>query len=272
MIRLALLLLVALLVAACARDTRDSETRDAGATPQAGRVSDGAPVGTFDFSRIELPEPRPEPRSPYGNHSPYQVLGQTYRVMATADGYNELGIASWYGTKFHGRATSSGEPYDMYKMTAAHRTLPLPTYAEVRHRDNGRSIIVRINDRGPFHPDRIIDLSWAAAVMLGIDHSGTGPVEVTAITFDEPVRMATSPARLPVLLQVGAFGDRQRAEAMVARLNEAGMTPATAESARGASGRIWRVRVGPITQAERAMDLFESISALGFGQAQYVYP
>ncbi len=267
--RLALLLLVALVVAACSRETREAgPAEQPRQTPQA----DGAPTETFDFSRIERPVPRPEPRSPYGNHSPYQVFGETYRVMATADGYNETGIASWYGTKFHGRATSSGEPYDMYKMTAAHRTLPLPTFAEVRHLGNGRSIIVRINDRGPFHPDRIIDLSWAAAVELGIDHAGTGPVEVTAITFDEPIRMATSPARVPVLLQVAAFGDRQRAEAMVARLNEAGMTPASAESARSASGRIWRVRVGPITQAERAMDLVESISKLGLGRPQYVYP
>ena len=261
--RLVLLTAVLMLAACAGPQTREAPDHDA---------PDGAPGEAFDFSRIIYPEPRPEPRSPYGNHSPYEVFGQTYHVKPSADGYHERGIASWYGTRFHGRPTSSGEPYDMYELTAAHRTLPLPTYAEVRNVDNGRSIIVRINDRGPFHPDRIIDLSWAAAVKLGIEQAGTGKVEVRAITFDDPVQTATSPARLPVLLQVGAFSERERAEAVKARLSEAGVEPVRSESARTASGRVWRVQVGPLNAIEAVFELAENIVALGLGQPQYVYP
>lgn len=262
------LVAMALAVAACAPQLRDSAPE-----PGRGPVSDGPPAhGQFDPSRIQYPVPRPEPRSPYGNHSPYQVLGVTYEVLPSARGYQEVGIASWYGTKFHGRATSSGEPYDMYQLTAAHRTLPLPTYAEVRHLENGRSIIVRINDRGPFHPDRIIDLSWAAAVKLGIDQAGTGPVEVTAITFPDPLTYAVGPARLPVLLQVGAFTESARAERLAEQLQTAGLGPVRTENARTSQGRIWRVQVGPLAHAEEAIALVERIDALGFGRPRFVYP
>lgn len=256
-LRAGLLILLVLLAVACGRGVREP--------------SDGPPTGRFDTSRIVQPEPRAEPRSPYGNHSPYEVLGRSYRVMASAEGYRETGIASWYGTKFHGRLTSSGEAYDMYRLTAAHKTLPLPTWAEVRHLGNGRSIIVRINDRGPFHPDRIIDLSWAAAVQLGIDQSGTGPVEVTAISFDEPIVAATRPARLPVLLQVGAFGERQRADAVVERLERAGLVPVTSRRARTGAGRVWRVQIGPLASADDAIGMVERVIALGYGRPQYVY-
>ncbi len=261
--RLAMLLSVLLLAACAGQPVREEVDDDA---------PDGAPEGEFDFSRIVHPEPRPEPRSAYGNHSPYEVFGQTYHVKSTAEGYHERGIASWYGTRFHGRATSSGEPYDMYKLTAAHRTLPLPTYAEVRNLENGRNIIVRINDRGPFHSDRIIDLSWAAAVKLGIEQAGTGKVEVRAITFDDPIQASTSPAQLPVLLQVGAFSEPERAEAVKSRLSEAGIKPVRSEPARTTSGSVWRVQVGPLEAIETVFELAEKIVALGLGRPQYVYP
>lgn len=237
-----------------------------------GEEVDGAPDGTLDVGRIRPVTPRPEPRSPYGNHSPYEVLGQTYHVRPSAAGYRERGIASWYGTKFHGRLTSSGEPYDMHQLTAAHRSLPLPTFAEVTHLGNGRSIIVRINDRGPFHPDRIIDLSWAAAVKLGIDQAGTGPVEVRAITFAEPEVPTVRPASLPVLLQVGAFSERDRADALAATLSGNGVRPVLIEPARVASGRVWRVRVGPLNDYEAVFSATERITALGYQRPQYVYP
>jgi rare lipoprotein A len=265
-VRLALLASV-LLMAACA----GPQTRDTTA-PHPHDLPDGPPPDSLDVSRIIHPEPRPEPRSPYGNHSPYEVFGQTYHVKTTAEGYQERGIASWYGTRFHGRATSSGEPYDMYKLTAAHRTLPLPTFAEVRSVDNGRSIIVRINDRGPFHPDRIIDLSWAAAVKLGIDQAGTGKVEVRAITFDDPIQTVTSPARLPVLLQVGAFSERERAAAVKSQLSAAGIEPVRSQSVRTPAGSVWRVQVGPLDAIEAVFELAENIVALGLGRPQYVYP
>lgn len=267
------LLILVLALAGCGGpQVRDDGPRERAPDRASDRVADGAPTGAFDPSRIIYPEPRPEPRSAYGNHSPYTVLGQTYRVLPTAEGYHERGIASWYGTKFHGRATSSGEPYDMYQLTAAHRYLPLPTYAEVRHLENGRSIIVRINDRGPFHPDRIIDLSWAAAVKLGIDQAGTGPVEVTAITFDDPIMLATAPARLPVLLQVGAFSAPERAQALVDQLSAAGLSPVRAESARTGSGRVWRVQLGPLDRVEQALEMIDSLTSLGFDRPQFVYP
>jgi hypothetical protein len=124
-------------------------------------VPDGPPP---DISNLPEPVPKVEPRSLYGNKSPYTVLGRTYRVLPSARGYDERGIASFYGNKFHGYKTSSLENYDMYKFTAASKTLPLPSYARVTNLQNGKSVIVRINDRGPFHEDRVIDLSYVAAV------------------------------------------------------------------------------------------------------------
>ena len=142
---------------------------------------DSAPKKPTRIDRTEKVIPKAEPKSKYGNPKSYVVFGQRYHTLPTAKGHVEQGIASWYGTKFHGRRTSSGETYDMYAMTAAHKTLPLPTYARVTNKKNGRSIIVRINDRGPFHENRIIDLSYAAATRLGIVTTGTGLVEVVAI-------------------------------------------------------------------------------------------
>ncbi len=149
-------------------------------------VADSAPEHPEDVSALPEPVPKDEPRSRYGNRSPYTVLGQTYSVLPSAKGYVERGIASWYGSKFHGRATSNFEPYDMYQFSGAHRTLPLPSYVRVTNLDNGRSVIVRINDRGPFHQGRLIDLSYAAAVRLGVNLTGTAPVEVRAIDPDDP--------------------------------------------------------------------------------------
>lgn len=136
------------------------------------------------------------PRSKYGNPASYEVYGQTYQVLATARGYSERGKASWYGEDFHGKRTSSGEPYNMHAMTAAHRTLPLPTYVRVTNLQNHREVIVRVNDRGPFHDNRIIDLSFAAATELGILGSGTADVEVTTV---DPVVAAAdaAPRRTP---------------------------------------------------------------------------
>ena len=164
--------------------------------------SDNGPAAPpIDVSKIPEPVPKAEPRSRYGNKERYEVLGKTYRVLPDARGYVERGIASWYGNKFHGYMTSSFEKYDMYAFTAAHKTLPLPSYARVTNLDNGKSVVVRINDRGPFHENRIIDLSYAAAVKIGVWPKGTGLVEVRAIDpahADErlsPSTVAVAPAR-----------------------------------------------------------------------------
>src|SRR5258708_3803973 len=148
---------------------------------------DSQPSGPApDLSKIPEPVPRAEPKSVYGNKSPYEVLGRTYAVLPNAQGYVERGIASWYGNKFHGYTTSNFEKYDMYAFTAAHKTLPLPSYARVTNLENGASVIVRINDRGPFAENRIIDLSYVAALKLGIWQKGTGMVEVRAIDASHP--------------------------------------------------------------------------------------
>lgn len=144
--------------------------------------ADGPPLVDVDVTRIPDATPRKEPLSKYGNMNSYEVFGNRYRVLSHSKGYKAEGVASWYGRKFHGRRTSSGEPYDMFSMTAAHRSLPLPTYVTVENLKNGRKIVVKVNDRGPFvEEDRLIDLSYAAAKKLGIYETGTGKVRITAI-------------------------------------------------------------------------------------------
>jgi rare lipoprotein A len=145
------------------------------------QAQDSAPAHAVDVADVKDAIPRVEPKSRYGNPVSYEVFGKRYHTLASSEGYHDRGIASWYGTKFHGHRTSSGEPYDMYQMSAAHKTLPLPTYARVTNLGNGNSVVVKINDRGPFHDNRIIDLSYAAAARLDILGKGTGLVEVQAI-------------------------------------------------------------------------------------------
>ena len=205
------------------------------------------------------PVPRAEPTSTYGNRSPYTVLGKSYQVLERADGYVERGMASWYGQKFHGRQTSSREVYDMCSFSAAHKTLPLPSYVRVTNLDNGRSAIVRVNDRGPFHPGRIIDLSYAAAVKLGVDRTGTARVEVEAISGGGAQRPALAPAvtsRAPTptspdavgrqIVQVGAYRDEANARRIVDQLRAAGIQDIQLEDVRLHDGKVWRVRVGPV--------------------------
>ena len=212
-------LCVAALLAGCASGPGP---RSASSSPR-----DGAPAqAPADLAALPDPVPRIEPIRKGGPNKPYEVLGQAYAPLADDVPWREQGVASWYGTKFHGRRTASGELFSMYGLTAAHRTLPIPSYARVRHVKTGKSVIVRINDRGPFHGGRVIDLSYAAAVKLGIASAGNGQVEVTRLTFDDirrgvwdtdatpggedavemgrgaaaaPERMATTPASTPPL-------------------------------------------------------------------------
>jgi len=223
--------------------------------------------------------PRAEPPSRRGNPSSYSVHGQRYHVMASNAGFRERGIASWYGDKFHGRPTSSGEPYDMYKMTAAHKTLRLPAYVRVKNLENGKSVVVRVNDRGPFVDDRIIDLSYAAAHKIDMTGRGTVPVEIEVIgpgqvasSGDDATSGNWEAARLPkagwdedVLVQVGAFRDKGNAAAIGARLRQAGLSPIS-QSAGG-----WtRVRVGPFASAAELDSVLERLRALGFHDARMV--
>ena len=150
----------------------------------APHIADSVPDALPDVDAIPEPEVKAEPRSRVGNRS-YAVLGKRYAIRDSAEGYVEQGMASFYGKKFHGRLTSNQEVYDMYAMTAAHKSLPLPSYVRVTHLGNGKSVVVRVNDRGPFHAGRIIDLSYAAAAKLGFVHQGTARVEVRALSPGE---------------------------------------------------------------------------------------
>ena len=252
-------------------------------------VRDSAPSGSVSIPDLPGdPVPRPEPLSRYGNGPEYEVLGETYRVMDSSSGYKERGVASWYGKKFHGRLTSNREPYDMYAMTAAHKTLPLPTYVKVRNLRNNRSIIVRVNDRGPFVHNRIIDLSYAAALKLDMVRDGTSLVEVTAISFedpagDRPVRVvepaqppAPGPAAVPeqetspaarqdnaIFVQVGAFGDRANAERRRSALLSGGIGGAFIFADEAATPPMYRVRIGPIAGVDDYDALVLKLEALG---------
>ncbi len=214
---------------------------------------DGPPARTpVDLENLPDPVPKPEPRSRYGNPEQYTVAGKTYRLMKSSAGYAETGLASWYGTKFHGRRTSSGEAYDMMQLTAAHKTLPIPTYAHVINLDNGRRSIVRINDRGPFHEGRIIDLSYAAAVKLGVHNTGTARVRVEAISFDP----AQSGGRY--ILQAGAFSALQGADALQARIKSLVQQPV--HVVQTPEDHLYRVRIGPI-EGDAELDRIQSLFA-----------
>ena len=215
---------------------------------------DGAPhAPPPDLAHLPDPIPRKEPKSNRGNPPTYTVHGKTYRVLDSAAGYYATGLASWYGTKFHGRLTSSGEPFDMYQLTAAHRSLPIPTYVRVTNLDNGRSSIVRVNDRGPFHSDRIIDLSYAAAVKLGFANHGTARVRVQVIE-DAP----------RFVLQAGAFRDLAAADTLKARL--VALTGQPAYVVRVSTDTLYRVRLGPVEGRGEAQRLQAMIVAADFAE------
>ncbi|BAV32528.1 rare lipoprotein A [Sulfuricaulis limicola] len=248
-----------------------------------------------DIANIPDAVPKDEPRSASGNN-PYSVYGVTYTPLADTGGYRERGVASWYGKKFHGKRTSSGEPYDMYAMTAAHKTLPLPSYVRVRNLQNDRSVVVRVNDRGPFLHNRLIDLSYAAAARLGILGTGTGVVEIEAVGPGEPatqvvktyplqiippaaaaeeISVAPAPAANPKLyLQVGAFAQRENAVSLRDRLEREALRPIFVQSSQTSGGTdaapVYRVRIGPLASVEEGDRLTERAAQLGIRDARIV--
>ena len=195
---------------------------------------DSAPKNPKKMHLKEL-IPTQEPMSRYGNPTEYKVDGRKYEIMKNSKGYKTRGIASWYGTKFHKQRTSSGEPYNMYVMTAAHKTLPLPTYIRVKNLDNGKSAVVKVNDRGPFHGDRLIDLSYAAAVKLGIFPKGTAPVEIE--TMMGPAGQAH------YYLQAGAFNTEGSATILKNKLARLTRSPVFVEHV----AQHYIVRIGPFS-------------------------
>ena len=212
--------------------------------------------------------PGAEPHSAVGNPASYEVFGKYYYPLASSHGFYQRGIASWYGRKFHGRKTSNLEIYDMYAMTAAHKELPLPTYVEVRHLENGNRLVVRVNDRGPFHGQRIIDLSYAAAKALGMLGKGTAMVEIRALPLPPPSVAATPAPQVSAAvgnryLQVGAF--RLHRNALKARNRLRAITATVhIQEIRSTQGVLYRVRIGPLSGLDGVKRLINAVAALGF--------
>ena len=228
---------------------------------------DGPPLREMDVSNKAEPTPKAEPRIRRGNVSPYRVFGIEYQVMPTAQGYSEIGTSSWYGRKFHGRLTSSGEPFDMFEFTAAHKSLPIPSYVRVTNLANGETLVVRVNDRGPFVENRIIDLSWAAARRLGFDHLGTARVQLDILAHPDMVSPsdANTQATLPgnpnsvdqnpapmIRLQLASLTDLGAAQRQLSEILDKVGLPASQgriESVTIESGSVHRVQIGPFSRA-----------------------
>jgi len=216
--------------------------------PPSGPAPDGYPDAAAvppDLHAVPDAVPAAEPRSRYGNPKEYEVLGETYFVLDSAQGYKEDGRASWYGTKFHGKRTSSGEPYDMYRMTAAHKTLPLPTYVRVTRKSNGRSIVVKVNDRGPFHTGRIIDLSYTAAAKLDLLKDGSAEVVVEAL--DPGAAPPAEPAT--PFLELAATDDPIYAVAVREDASGLGIGQVEIRSFEQGPDVVYRVLAGPFRDA-----------------------
>jgi rare lipoprotein A len=243
-----------------------------GGPPRPTPVPAPLPAAPNEAGIAAIPDavPRIEARSRLGNPPFYNVLGRRYALLASPEGYVERGVASWYGPGFHGVSTSMGEPYDMYAMTAAHKTLPIPCYARVTNLVNGRSVVVRINDRGPFVANRLIDLSYTAAAKLDMLRAGTAMVEVRVVTPNDPQSQAltrTTETPPPTLyVQAGAFAVPANAQGLQQRLQQAGLT--TAVVMPPAPGHhLFRVRVGPVSSVADFDAVAAKLATLGVPDA-----
>ncbi|MDP1931656.1 MAG: septal ring lytic transglycosylase RlpA family protein [Gammaproteobacteria bacterium] len=290
MLRTVIVVTVVVLLSACASSPPPTQTPTMSASDayQASRYSiqqDRGPAGELDVRQIREVVPAPVRRTSAGNRSPYTVNGRTYQVMRSEEGYNERGFASWYGEKFHGHKTSNGETYDMFQLSAAHKSMPIPGFLRVTNLENNRSIIVRVNDRGPFHSDRVIDLSYAAAYMLGFHNKGTAMVHIEAIVppatpilanqsapvSRAPLENAPMPATVPggagQFLQVGAFSDLRAAEQLSEKLRSLTTRPVFIRSVENEERQsLHRVRVGPIPDAAELARITNSVVAADLGR------
>lgn len=289
--RLAALALPLLLLACASRppagktapqSTPTKTTAGKGVTPPRGKGISPEPYAQADDAPPEAHEiphdldtvpdavPREEPLSRSGNSPVYEVLGKTYRVMRSASGFSERGRASWYGKKFQGRTTASGERYDMFKMTAAHRTLPLPSYVRVTNLSNGRSVIVKVNDRGPFHAGRIIDLSYAAAHRLDIIRHGHAEVQIEALEpgEDSVTVVASSPPTVPAAregwLQLGVYFDPINAISLREELLERRFVNVQVAAGAEDGDIVHRVLLGPYPDDAAAASTLQRLRANGY--------
>jgi rare lipoprotein A len=280
--RFHIIVLLTLVLSACSTSVK---------SPKIDSSQDGRPARSVDVNKIPNAKPAPVVRTRAGNAPQYTVLGKTYRVLPSSDGYSRRGEASWYGTKFHGRRTANGEVYNMFAMTAAHPTLPIPSYVRVTHVANGRSIIVRINDRGPFHGNRIIDLSYAAAKKLGIIATGFATVDVVDVTPTENNNFASSSETYDVVelnqapsliisnsdslqdskeiyLQLGAFQQYQGAESL--RNKVSAVLPHAVNVIAGRD-KLHRVFVGPLSNPQQVASTQNLLRQKGLSQGHVVH-
>ena len=308
-ITLSLLMLLAVtLLAGCTSSSSDEDSDSAKkGNDNAGRyaLKYDAPPDDANLDPNDIPDAVPiiEPRTKSGNKSPYTVLGETYRIMPDSAGYTDTGKASWYGKKFQGYKTSNGEIFDMYKMSAAHRTLPIPCYVRVTNLANGRSGVVRVNDRGPFHSERIMDLSYAAAVKLDMLRTGTALVKIEVIDPSTNAYAGAAseaekdhlerPAKKPAVsttsktvatktianaapktstagsayLQAGAFRNQDSALAMRDKLVSLTGKPVKIDNAQG----LFKVRIGPLVDPNEIQNISELMVQNNFNKPQVVY-
>jgi len=213
--------------------------------------------------------PKSEPLSKYGNHSPYRVHGKVYQVNNHPTGFKQTGQASWYGKKFHGRRTSNQEIFDMYKLTAAHKTLPLPSYVEVTNLNNNKKVVVRVNDRGPFVGDRIIDLSYAAAKMLDFVHDGVTDVRIRVVNSPRDLQQKPITQGL-TYVQLGAFSDQNTAYNLAKKASQLLGIETFVTILTTPGGLLHRVRIGPIDSEYKVNQLLSRISNSGITNAQII--
>lgn len=229
---------------------------------------DFAPLRPISPDEVVDAALRPDPILAFGNMSPYVIDGVTYEVIKDYRNYREQGTASWYGAKFTGHETSNGEFYDVYQATAAHKTLPIPCFARVTNLENGKSIVVRVNDRGPFHSDRLIDLSYAAAVKLGYMEIGTARVEVEVIEV-AGVEDRRDPAYgMYRYLQLGAFGKEAVARTLMDELRVLLSAPVFISPVESGGSLLYRVRVGPVDDKNHLLALQQQLQNSGYDAGQ----
>lgn len=276
-----LILLLAVSLTACVSPT-SPQKRGSGRYEMA---NDSPVLEPIDFSAIPAVTPGPVERTMAGNKSPYEVNGKTYYVLPTEIGYEETGYASWYGRKFHGHLTSNGEIYDMFSYSAAHKSLPIPGFLEVTNLDNGKQLVVRVNDRGPFHEDRIVDLSYAAAAYLGYADKGTARVRIRSLPPETPASLTESSdfdamqeqfiqERALIeegagqeYLQVAAFSNLESARKLLAQLTAYTSLPAFIRSDEDvqSGSYLHRVRLGPVNETIDLQRLINIIIDAGLG-------
>lgn len=267
------LLALLLLLAGCATqppDTAASKATTAATAPPSryAVAHDFAPLKPISPDEVFDAVPQADPLLAVGNMSPYVVDGVTYEVLDDYRNYREQGTASWYGAKFSGHETSNGELYDVYLPSAAHKSLPIPSYARVTNLENGKSLIVRVNDRGPFHSDRLIDLSYAAAVKLGYMEKGTARVEVAVINVVGVEDRRDDTYGIYRYLQLGAFGKEATARTLMQELQALLPAPVFISQVDSGGTLLYRVRVGPLDNTNQLLALQQQLQDRGYDVGQ----